>query len=106
MPCLDCNRAFPSGWYQAPATADRCGKVTCQACGSERCHGEGTGRGTCKACFYGRLPGWSFSMSPSLCMYANCPDKVVYSYLPGQKPHVCKKHGDMILARRRVSSGP
>lgn len=100
MSCLDCRRAFPSGWWQAPATADRCGKVACLACGSLRCHGEGLGRGCCRACSYGRLPGWSFSFVPSTCEYKGCSEPAVYAYLPGAKKHCCKAHGLAILVRR------
>lgn len=101
MSCLDCGRAFPSGWYQAPATDYQCGKVQCQACGELRCHGEGSGNGCCKACRYGRLPGWSFSSKPSVCQYAGCESPAVYAYMPGAKKHVCVAHGKALLERKK-----
>lgn len=101
MACVDCGRWCPSGWWQAPATADRCGKVQCMACGTMRCHGEGTSRGQCKGCLYGRLPGWSFSSSPATCMYKGCNAPCVYSSLPGSKTDCCKQHGDSIIAREQ-----
>lgn len=99
--CIDCGRWCPSGWYQAPAEANRCGKVKCMACGEMRCHGEGTGNGCCKACLFGRLPGWSFSSRPSTCMYKGCSEPAVYSRLPGSKPDCCKAHGSAIITRRK-----
>ena len=36
-----------------------CRPVACLLCGSVQCHGNGSGNGRCKVCYFGRLPGWS-----------------------------------------------
>ena len=82
------------------STPGQCLQVACRACGTIQCFSNGTARGCCRHCSYGRLPGWSFLYCPSVCTVKGCTQSVVYSFLPGGKKHTCKEHGDAILARR------
>lgn len=111
MQCTLCHRAFASKchWYgpgmrhvQAP---DMCDQSTCMACGTEQCHGNGSGRGTCRECHYGMLPGWSGSSERRACDYKGCAEPAVYVYLPGSKSTCCLAHGRGILERRANKKG-
>jgi hypothetical protein len=82
-------------------TPGRCQQIACLACGTVQCHSNGTARGCCKACYFGRLPGWSFNYVPATCQYTGCTAPNVYAFLPGSKKHCCKHHGDQIIARRK-----
>lgn len=86
-------------WRATPGT---CQQVACLACGTVQCHSNGTARGTCRHCYFGRLPGWSFSHAPKVCQYKGCVQAPVYAWLPGSKAHCCKAHGDQVLARRQL----
>lgn len=92
----------------------QCVQVRCLACGVEQCHSRGFRRGTCAACFYGMLPGWSGNnnvdqagrypysgITTSVrCDFKGCDAMAVYTCLPGAKAKACKSHGDAVLARR------
>ena len=84
-------------WRATPGT---CKQVVCMACGTSQCHSNGTARGTCRTCYFGRLPSWSFSFVPATCQYKGCTEPNVYAWLPGTHKHCCKQHGDAIIARR------
>ncbi len=90
--CPDCQT-----WR---ATPGRCQQIACRACGAVQCHSHGTARGCCSVCYFGRLPGWSFSYAPATCQYAGCREPNVYAYLPGNRKHCCKVHGDAVIARQ------
>lgn len=82
------------------ATPGQCQQTTCLACGVVQCHSYGLSRGCCHICHFGRLPGWSFSWRPSVCVYKGCTQEAVYAYLPGSKKDCCLAHGQAILAKR------
>lgn len=102
MACDTCNTWQPMDHWQAPvrATATTCAQVRCMACDALVCFSRGMGRGCCPVCYFGRLPGWSFGHVPKTCQYKGCDEPAVYAYLPGQKRHCCKTHGDKVLTRR------
>jgi hypothetical protein len=98
--CIRCNRFYPSGWYRNPESATMCGQVQCLGCGAMRCHGDGTGRGTCRECYYGIIPGWSGS--EGTCSYKGCEGKAAYRYLPGGKAYACQEHGKRVIERQKA----
>jgi hypothetical protein len=105
--CTICRRWCPSTHYcvsdydaSITQVEGACLQVKCRACDAIQCHGNGTGNGCCKVCFYGRLPGWSFGREPKTCQYKGCDEPAVYSRLPGSKKACCAKHGRQIIHRR------
>ena len=84
------------------ATPGHCQQIACLACGTVQCHSNGSARGCCKVCYFGRLPGWSFMGHPRVCTVKGCTAEPVYAYLPGSKKDCCKAHGDAILGRLRT----
>lgn len=107
MSCSLCGRFAPFDYTAADteglvsrATTIQCAQVRCCACGTVQCFSNGTARGCCRYCHYGRLPGWSFAWRPSVCSYKGCNEPAVYAFLPGSKTDCCKRHGDAILARK------
>lgn len=83
-------------WRPSPG---QCQQIACSACGAVQCHSNGLGRGCCKVCYWGRLPGWSFSHHPSTCQYKGCTEPAVYAYLPGSKHDCCLTHGRQVIER-------
>lgn len=61
--------------------------VACMGCGTEQCHNNGLGKGSCSACYYGILPGWSGSDKP--CGYKGCANRAAFHYVPGSVQNVC-----------------
>ena len=86
-------------------TPGRCKQVACMACGIEQCASYGLARGCCYHCYFGRLPGWSFSHIGYTCRKKGCQEPAVYAYLPGSIKSACKRHGEEILMRRRIRQG-
>lgn len=80
----------------------RCQQIACLACGAVQCHSRGLARGCCHVCYFGRLPGWSFSHHPTTCTVKGCTEPAVYAYLPGSKKDCCLTHGRAILARQEA----
>lgn len=105
-PCLLCNRYTPSACNAMGVSVRKleqcCDQVCCSACGAEQCHSNGGARGTCRVCYFGRLPGWSLMSHPSTCVYKGCTEPAVYAYLPGSKSDCCVKHGAAIIARQNA----
>ena len=86
------------GTWRGNQTSD-CKQVACLACGTIQCFSNGTARGCCRSCYYGRLPGWSHRVAT--CEYKGCNAVAVYSYLPGNHHNACKTHGGLVLDRQR-----
>lgn len=84
------------------ATPGRCLQIACLACGTIQCHSNGTARGCCHHCYFGRLPGWAFGHHPSTCTVKGCQTPAVYAYLPGAKKDCCLVHGKAILDRQQA----
>jgi hypothetical protein len=99
-PCTICGRYTPSGWWQNLPQDGACGQVTCMACGTTQCHGNGGAKGTCRHCLYGRLPGWGFVHEAPTCEYKGCNEPAVYAYLPGAKKSCCRVHGQAIVNKQ------
>ena len=97
----DCNRCDLCHTWRA--TPGRCLQITCEACGTIQCFMNGSARGCCRSCYFGRLPGWSFMGHPKTCQYKGYMEPNVYAYLPGSKHDCCKTHGQQILNRRRTA---
>jgi hypothetical protein len=68
-----------------------CEAVACLGCGAVQCHGNGLGRGTCRACHYGILPGWSGS--DCRCSYKGCASRATFRYVP-RVGNVCAAHAE------------
>ena len=84
------------------ATPGQCAQVQCLACNATQCHSNGTARGCCKVCYFGRLPGWSFGHCSRTCSFKGCNEPAVYAYLPGAKRDACKAHGRAVLDRQEA----
>lgn len=78
----------------------QCAQVACLACGTVQCHSHGLARGTCRTCYYGRLPGWSTLTCSAVCTFKGCERPAVFRGLPGAKRDACLTHGAAVLARR------
>lgn len=65
-----------------------CPVVTCLACGSPQCHGNGTARGTCAVCHIGLLPGWAGN--GHVCGYKRCERRGIA--LAPRMGRVCTEH--------------
>jgi hypothetical protein len=73
------------------------GKVaTCLGCGTEQCFANGLGRGACKVCLYGILPGWSGSKGT--CSYKGCDAPGAFGYVRGKR-YVCHAHAKQAKLR-------
>jgi hypothetical protein len=105
--CPNCGRWSPGD--------KPCEWVSCLACGTFQCFGNGSARGTCRTCYHGMIPGWSGNNNPAdhpgryrpampsesvRCDYKGCNAMAVYRHLPGSKSRACLAHGTAVLARQ------
>ncbi len=95
--CPHCGRYSPGN--------RPCAIAVCDACGTPQCFFNGMGRGTCKACLYGFLRGWSRPDALKRCQYKGCTADAVYIYLPGAKKAVCREHAAKVKIGTHRATG-
>lgn len=92
------NHSTTGGCRYCGRYADRdCAPVTCRACDTVQCHGNGGGKGTCFVCHNGWLPGWSHDYRVETCGYKGCSEPTV-SYAP-RVGRVCRTHLERATTR-------
>lgn len=78
-----------------------CQHVKCLGCGTLQCFGNGSARGSCGACHYGILPGWSGWSCK--CSYKGCGNDAAFRFVP-RMGNVCLEHASRTKIRFNKTS--